>query len=68
MMAALAPGGSTAQDVAQGITWATGSFDSFSPWMKRAALGETLAHLEYAVAQEWVVRFERDGVVRFRRA
>ena len=28
----------------------TGKFENFTPWMQRAAIGETLAHLEYAVS------------------
>ncbi len=66
MMDALSPGGSTAYEVARGVTWATGSYDSFSPWMKRAALGETLAHLEYLVEEGRVLKSEEGGVVRFR--
>lgn len=40
-------GGSTAWDVAGRVKWATGSLADFEPWMQRAAVGETLAHLEY---------------------
>jgi glyoxylase-like metal-dependent hydrolase (beta-lactamase superfamily II) len=34
-------------EVARELTWAVGSYDSLSGWQKRAALTETLAHLEY---------------------
>lgn len=50
MVDAVSDGRRTAYQVAGGVTWATGSFEEFSPWMRRAAIGETLAHLEYLVA------------------
>lgn len=40
-------GGSTAWDVAGRVKWATGSLADFEPFMQRAAVGETIAHLEY---------------------
>lgn len=40
-------GGSTAWEVAGRVQWATGKLVDFEPWMQRAAVGETLAHLEY---------------------
>jgi glyoxylase-like metal-dependent hydrolase (beta-lactamase superfamily II) len=40
-------GGSTAWDVAGRVKWATGMLSDFEPFMQRAAVGETLAHLEY---------------------
>lgn len=40
-------GGSTAWDVAGRVKWATGSLADFEPFMQRAAVGETLAHLEF---------------------
>jgi glyoxylase-like metal-dependent hydrolase (beta-lactamase superfamily II) len=52
----------TAYTVARGVKWATGSFDSFSFWMQRAAIGETLAHLEYLVVEDRLQRFMEDGV------
>jgi hypothetical protein len=45
--------------------WTTGRFQTFSPWMRRAAISETLAHLEYAVQEGRLARRERDGVVRY---
>ena len=41
----------TAVDVAREISWNTGSFDNFNLMMKRSAVGETVAHLEYLVAK-----------------
>ncbi len=56
----------TAYEVAGFTTWATGKFDSFSPWMQRAAVAETLSHLEYAVAEGMLRRSEDDGVNHYR--
>jgi glyoxylase-like metal-dependent hydrolase (beta-lactamase superfamily II) len=52
----------TAYDVAKGVKWATGSFDTFSFWMQRAAVGETLAHLEYMVIEDRLQKYMEDGV------
>src|SRR3990172_6802832 len=51
MLAVIGEGRTTAYDVASGIVWTTGTYDSFSPWMRRAAISETLAHLEYALQE-----------------
>lgn len=40
-------GGSTAWEVAGRVKWATGMLADFEPFMQRAAVGETIAHLEY---------------------
>ena len=47
MLACVDRGGSTAWEVAGRVKWATGKLEDFEPWMQRAAVGETLAHLEY---------------------
>ncbi len=47
MLRCVDKGGSTAWDVAGRVQWATGKLEDFEPWMQRAAVGETLAHLEY---------------------
>ncbi|MHB8683918.1 MAG: MBL fold metallo-hydrolase [Dehalococcoidia bacterium] len=57
----------TAYEVAKGVKWATGSFDTFSFWMQRAAIGETLAHLEYLVIEDRLQRSMRDGVQYYTR-
>ncbi len=67
MLAAITRGAETAYDVGAAIVWATGTFDTFSPWQKRAAVTETLAHLEYARSRGMVTAEEKDGVVRYRR-
>lgn len=57
----------TAYDVASRVVWTIGTFDSFSPWMRRAAISETLAHLEYAVYEGRLRQAKEDGVVRYER-
>jgi glyoxylase-like metal-dependent hydrolase (beta-lactamase superfamily II) len=57
----------TAADVARRIRWNTGSFDSFAAWMKRAAIGETLAHLRFLAGLGRLKEYERDGVTWFAR-
>lgn len=47
MVACIDRGGSTAWEVARRVQWATGKLDEFEPFMQRAAVGETIAHLEY---------------------
>ncbi len=47
MLSCVDRGGSTAWDVAGRVKWATGMLADFEPHMQRAAVGETLAHLEY---------------------
>jgi glyoxylase-like metal-dependent hydrolase (beta-lactamase superfamily II) len=39
--------GATAWQVAACVQWTTGRLADFEPWMQRAAVGETVAHLEY---------------------
>ncbi len=49
MMECVGDGPRTGFEVARRVKWVTGMLDSFSPWMQRAALGETLSHLDYLV-------------------
>jgi hypothetical protein len=51
MVACVDSGGSTGWEVAGRVKWATGTLDEFEPHMQRAAVGETLAHLEYLFEQ-----------------
>jgi glyoxylase-like metal-dependent hydrolase (beta-lactamase superfamily II) len=44
-------GGSTAWEVAGRVKWATGTLSDFEAHMQRAAVGETIAHLEYLFEQ-----------------
>ena len=62
MMAIIGSGRGTAYDVASGVVWTIGTFDSFSPWTRRAAISETLAHLEYAVYEGRLRMTREDGI------
>lgn len=66
MMRGMGDRACSAYEVAGMTTWVTGKFESFTPWMQRAAIGETLSHLEYAVSREMLKREETDGVNRYR--
>lgn len=68
MLAIVGDDGATAYDVASGIIWTTGTFDSFSHWTRRAAISETLAHLEYMVYQGRLHQTKEDGIIRYERA
>ncbi len=65
MLDAISGGADTAYAIARHVTWATGKFDDFNPWMRRAAVGETLAHLEYLVRENRLQSREEAGVVKF---
>ena len=58
----------TAYEVARHVKWVTGSFDSFSFWMQRAAIGETLSHLDYLVLEGRLSKFMDNGVQYYRPA
>jgi glyoxylase-like metal-dependent hydrolase (beta-lactamase superfamily II) len=51
MMSCVDRGGSTAWEVADRVRWATGMMKDFEPFMQRAAVGETIAHLEFLFEQ-----------------
>jgi len=59
MVACVDSGGSTAWDVAGRVKWATGSLPDFEPHMQRAAVGETIAHLEYLFEEGRVSKVNR---------
>jgi glyoxylase-like metal-dependent hydrolase (beta-lactamase superfamily II) len=67
MLAIVGNGRASAYDVASGIVWTTGTYESFSPWMRRAAVSETLAHLEYAVYEGRLRQVREGGVLRYER-
>ncbi|MHB2036394.1 MAG: MBL fold metallo-hydrolase [Nitrososphaerales archaeon] len=48
-------------EVAEELTWNIGSFEKLSAWQKRAAITETLAHLEYLKRNRKVFEFH-EGV------
>ena len=55
--------GATAWDVAGRVKWATGSLADFEPFMQRAAVGETLSHLELLFEQGRLSKVKRDGTL-----
>ena len=64
----LNPGKSiSAYEVASKLHWYTGSWVKLSAWEKRAALLETLAHLEYLVRKNQVRKITRRKKVYFSR-
>ncbi len=68
MMEAVGSTNASAVDVARRVTWTTGSYDTFPPLMRLAAIGETLAHLEFLLEQGQLTSEETNGQVRFARA
>jgi hypothetical protein len=58
----------TGHYVASKVKWVTGDFSTFSSWMQRAAMGETLAHLDYLVIEGTLARYLEDGVQYYKRA
>lgn len=65
MIDAIRRGEDTAYGIARHVTWATGKFEDFNPWMRRAAVGETLSHLRYLANEGRLVTWEEDGVVKW---
>lgn len=63
MMACVDRGGSTAWDVAGRVKWATGMLTDFEPHMQRAAVGETIAHLEYLYEEGQLAKVQRDHTI-----
>jgi glyoxylase-like metal-dependent hydrolase (beta-lactamase superfamily II) len=57
-----------AYEVASKLHWYTGSWQKLSAWEKRAALLETLAHLEYLVRRNQVMKNTKEKKVYFSRA
>lgn len=58
----------TAYEVASKVKWVTGDFSTFSSWMQRAALGETIAHLDYLVLEERLAKYMDEGIQYYKRA
>ena len=53
--------GATAWDVAGRVQWATGALEDFEPFMQRAAVGETLSHLERLFEEGRLSKVKREG-------
>jgi glyoxylase-like metal-dependent hydrolase (beta-lactamase superfamily II) len=67
MLAVIGDGRCTGWEVADGVVWTIGRLQDFQPWMRRAALGETLAHLEYLVQEGRLRQVREDGVIKYER-
>jgi glyoxylase-like metal-dependent hydrolase (beta-lactamase superfamily II) len=67
MVAALNDEPKTAYAVAASVRWNVGEFSSFNALTRRAAVMETLAHLEYLRRQGAVEKLLRNGVFHYRR-
>lgn len=68
MIGIIGDGRATAYDVASGVVWTIGTFDTFSHWTRRAAISETVAHLEYAVYDGRLRQLREDGKVKYEKA
>jgi glyoxylase-like metal-dependent hydrolase (beta-lactamase superfamily II) len=66
MLAGMNRGPASAYEIARHVKWVTGEFDDFTPWMKRSAIGETLAHLEHMVMEGIVERLFEGGKQLYR--
>jgi glyoxylase-like metal-dependent hydrolase (beta-lactamase superfamily II) len=67
MLRIIGDGRATGYEVASQTVWATGTFQSFSSWMRRAALSEALAHLEFAVQEGLLRQVREEGLVKYER-
>jgi len=67
MLRIIGDGRATGYEVASQTAWATGTFQSFSSWMRRAAISETLAHLEFAVQEGLLRQVREDGLIKYER-
>ena len=65
---AIGDGQASGRDVSQRVLWNTGPFDDFNIFMKRSAVGETLAHLQLLEGIGRVERVEDGDRVVWRQA
>ena len=67
VLAACSPGPTmpTAYDVASLVPWDVGSWESMDRFLRRAALGETLSHLDYLRKRGRVERVRDDPYARW---
>jgi glyoxylase-like metal-dependent hydrolase (beta-lactamase superfamily II) len=68
MVDAIEGGASTAYEIARHVTWATGKFDDFNPWMRRSAVGETLSHLRYLANESRLTSWDEGGIIHWGKA
>jgi len=55
---AMQAGADTGYEIARGIKWSIGHFDGFDPMTRRAAMTETMAHLEHLMREGRIDRRE----------
>jgi glyoxylase-like metal-dependent hydrolase (beta-lactamase superfamily II) len=58
---AMEAGATTGFEVARGIKWSIGHFDGFDVMTRRAAMTETMAHLEHLMRAGRIELHEEDG-------
>jgi len=66
-VSALENGAKTAYDIAPNISWEITfkSWEQFPVMQKYFAVGETIAHLEYLVAENTVIKSKMNGVIKY---
>jgi len=62
---AMQAGATTGFEVARGIKWSIGHFDGFDPMTRRAAMTETMAHLEHLMREGRVEMRDASGRTYF---
>ena len=62
---AMQAGATTGFEIARGIRWSIGHFDGFDPMTRRAAMTETMAHLEHLMREGRAERREDPGRTYF---
>lgn len=62
---AMRAGATTGYEIARGIKWSIGHFDGFDPLTRRAAMTETMAHLEHLMREGRIERREEPGRTYF---
>jgi glyoxylase-like metal-dependent hydrolase (beta-lactamase superfamily II) len=66
VLEAMHGGSSTAYEVARGVRWSIGHFDGFDMMTRRAAMTETVAHLEHLLREGVVSSTRENGIMHFR--
>jgi glyoxylase-like metal-dependent hydrolase (beta-lactamase superfamily II) len=67
VLEAMQAGASTAYEVARGVRWSIGHFDGFDMMTRRAAMTETVAHLEHLLREGVISSTRANGIMHFQR-
>ncbi|MBI4302475.1 MAG: MBL fold metallo-hydrolase [Chloroflexi bacterium] len=62
VLQAMGSGWKAAYEIAAKVPWDIGPWENIKPWDRRAALAETLAHLEHLYRRGKIERAQRDGL------